>query len=796
MAQRLLPPPVVPRLGRASSQQPSTGAKLPIPELRRIRSAPTERLEAAAKQRFTDLALKRLTSATAPPVATSEQPKEVPICFGDDPPPRKTAASAPGQCAVCFDDKAETFQLCWNTKCDQRYCSECISGFSAVAVDDALYAVPWLRCPGCKSRISTDSWANHAEEPRTKYTSNAEALLTFRCADCHEVGSLLQGHGDKGDLANIIADDIARKLQELWSDYCYAVSSPETLLDAMKGLDDSQREKVMSRIVDLERRTCLQLAQLRRDPFIHTPCCDSEFCFKCKVASHHEGETCEERQRGELEISCQFCPDCEVPTVRTEGCDHIVCVCGSEWTWQEVPEQGQALGPARYLREALAAGSLDANWMDEDGRTLLMTTAGEGRRENMEILIEFGADVDARDVSNNSVMLHAFGVERSSYTEECVDLLVEKNAVITEQDLHRALRSPSGNNMSAMERIMLLTSVGVDHEVTEGKSLIQEAIHYGKATMVNYLMDKHARVDRLAPFWFITATVFVMDLSLFSKLLSASGLDVDEPAFAGRTLLQTAVKHQREALVRNLITDKKAKATWRDVVRSDVRWQNQQVLAPLVFSEMIAQGVDVWAPGPDGSDESRGFLLWEAVTRGPWAHLHKRYTKELVDKIMSKWNEGADLYARTKQGAALVAKAAMELQWAVVHKFVQAGAGADARESAGKTALHFAVAAKHQDITALLVEARVDLLCMDQDGATPVRLAEEANWEIGLQMLRKAVAEAAERAALSGDGTVDNVGIRLDGRVQCPDCNQKFDTQRATEIHWKFIHDPNRHQED
>lgn len=50
--------------------------------------------------------------------------------------------------------------------------------------------------------------------------------------------------------------------------------------------------------------------------------------------------------------------------------------------------------------------------------------------------------------------------------------------------------------------------------------------------------------------------------------------------------------------------------------------------------------------------------------------------------------------------------------------------------------------------------------------------------------------------ALSGNGTVENVGIRLTGTKQCPDCNQKFDTEKAKELHWKFIHDPNRHQED
>jgi len=51
-------------------------------------------------------------------------------------------------------------------------------------------------------------------------------------------------------------------------------------------------------------------------------------------------------------------------------------------------------------------------------------------------------------------------------------------------------------------------------------------------------------------------------------------------------------------------------------------------------------------------------------------------------------------------------------------------------------------------------------------------------------------------AARSGDGSIDNVGIKTNGTFQCPECSQKFETEKAKKLHWKFIHDPNRHQED
>ena len=47
-------------------------------------------------------------------------------------------------------------------------------------------------------------------------------------------------------------------------------------------------------------------------------------------------------------------------------------------------------------------------------------------------------------------------------------------------------------------------------------------------------------------------------------------------------------------------------------------------------------------------------------------------------------------------------------------------------------------------------------------------------------------------AAKSGDGTVANVGIKLDGKVQCTHCNQRFATVEAMQLHLKFAYDPNR----
>jgi len=90
---------------------------------------------------------------------------------------------------------------------------------------------------------------------------------------------------------------------------------------------------VFSLIVDVEKRCAVQLAWVRRCPKMRTPCCQHPYCFKCKISNFHKGQTCEERQAEEYSIEAQFCPECGVPTIRSEGCSHIVCVCGANWQW-------------------------------------------------------------------------------------------------------------------------------------------------------------------------------------------------------------------------------------------------------------------------------------------------------------------------------------------------------------------------------------------------------------------------------------------------------------------------------
>jgi hypothetical protein len=46
--------------------------------------------------------------------------------------------------------------------------------------------------------------------------------------------------------------------------------------------------------------------------------------------------------------------------------------------------------------------------------------------------------------------------------------------------------------------------------------------------------------------------------------------------------------------------------------------------------------------------------------------------------------------------------------------------------------------------------------------------------------------------AVSGDGSLENVGLKLDAPVQCDCCRQRFMDVKSLALHKKFIYDPNR----
>lgn len=200
-----------------------------------------------------------------------------------------------------------------------------------------------------------------------RYASNAEALLKMRCACCDgTIGLFYSGSElvtDKSirydffrEFISLAFPDPAKgtSFLQLVMRYYNGEASAEMFISGLIGAcafklgeevppqggalgqNIAQLSKdFLCCILDIERRLCAQLMLFRIYPKIETPCCSYPHCFMCKIEGHHEEETCEEVQQREAGIEVQYCTGCGVPTLRVEGCTDILCVCGTNWTWDE-----------------------------------------------------------------------------------------------------------------------------------------------------------------------------------------------------------------------------------------------------------------------------------------------------------------------------------------------------------------------------------------------------------------------------------------------------------------------------
>lgn len=283
--------------------------------------------------------------------------------------------SAATPCCICLESVPNVLSgLCRRASpapsssapCDAAFCSDCFSQHCEMIISGSRYSAAPVRCPGagCGLRLPMEVWHRHVSAiGLLQYTHAPRQLLSIRCPSCDRVTDLFPraAMGREGRLAvyervfNLLTtnrESNMMKLAQVWHRFSLGEETPQDTIENFKDIinketcsgDDPLMDILMgglegeggllSLVVDVERRAALSLSLLRTDPFVQLKCCDSPVCFKCKVDGHHEGQTCEERQMEEMDIEAQFCPQCGVATVRSDGCRHIVCVCGAHWEWE------------------------------------------------------------------------------------------------------------------------------------------------------------------------------------------------------------------------------------------------------------------------------------------------------------------------------------------------------------------------------------------------------------------------------------------------------------------------------
>jgi len=288
-------------------------------------------------------------------------------------------------------------------------------------------------------------------------------------------------------------------------------------------------------------------------------------------------------------------------------------------------------GPPGHLQDLLNEG-LDPNWADE-GLTLLMYCAQEGRLDNMRVLIGAAADVNAVE-ENRSVLSHAMGVSSGTFREDAVQLLLDHGALLDHMSARAyASRHTDRTNFPMLEQLFASAPDGWK------ECLLEAALDGSSLNLVRHLM-----ADNLAA---------VSSLHLF-KLAKLSAATVDDI----RCALESSGHDINDAGPRG---SEYEQFTFMEIVCSRFDRPRREATDHLHF--VVERGARVWAE--PGSDLPSAPLVFYIVRHGKY---------DLWPLVLKLWSTAGDAYARSPAGSALLTEAVKKEFWGAALQLLTSGA--------------------------------------------------------------------------------------------------------------------------
>ncbi|EQC36144.1 hypothetical protein SDRG_06260 [Saprolegnia diclina VS20] len=254
----------------------------------------------------------------------------------------------PTTCAICLDAIQGPMlrKLCSET-CMGMVCAACFQRYIEVHIASILHGVvSTLKCPICIVPMNLFRVLDSVGEDAVgSIRDSVEASCEIRCPICDDTYVLLPDvHSETIEHLATIASE--QQLVALFPStlqpfvlplvaYCsYRLSAPAffAVVQAQDAMPlDVLLSALLARIFDPQRRACLFLAWRQKDPFTVTSCCHHPVCFLCKTAGHHKGISC--RKNAAKTVDMAQCPQCFLYLVKGDGCDSMLCFCGTSFNW-------------------------------------------------------------------------------------------------------------------------------------------------------------------------------------------------------------------------------------------------------------------------------------------------------------------------------------------------------------------------------------------------------------------------------------------------------------------------------
>jgi ankyrin repeat protein len=375
-------------------------------------------------------------------------------------------------------------------------------------------------------------------------------------------------------------------------------------------------------------------------------------------------------------------------------------------------------GNVEEVDRLLDAGA-DVDARDSQGETLLFYAVFSGSKETVESLIAHGADTNATDREGLTPLHAAAYLSR----REIVDLLIRKGAKVNARSkdgatpVHRAIERFAGarsghraltseaESASMMIVVKLLLAGGADVNAADasGVTPLILAASSGQNDLVELLLVHGAAVnakDYEGAGALYVATV--MDQPEIAELLIAHGADVNAGTKSGSTPLSYAARDGNRNLAQLLI------AHGADVNSKDVIYNRTPLVWALTMSAMVS---------PTGESP-----VWKQLSAAEQAAVRKEIyamKKQWLEVARRLIDHGADVNVIDLKGHSPLYLAAVIGDPGLVQSLIDHKAALDDRK-AGQTPLHAAIAERHGEVAALLINKGVNVNIPDTGGRTPL----------------------------------------------------------------------------
>eukprot|EP00742_Colponemidia_sp_Colp-10_P002436 GILJ01002596.1.p1 GENE.GILJ01002596.1~~GILJ01002596.1.p1 ORF type:complete len:432 (-),score=43.68 GILJ01002596.1:458-1600(-) len=250
-------------------------------------------------------------------------------------------------CCICF----ETFAECIECECAKPVCASCMTAYLEERLSASYGYIAPVKCPSCSNHMPMKVFEKFLpDETSLTYRERAYQALSMRCPNCDQTTSLLRTEDDPDGLVELLESMDYNGLCPVTEQQKVFITS--TLADCQRfGNGLLSKEELFSllqtglgcvpntrhlhallpQVPDVERQAALFLYSLRQHPKTVTACCCYPMCFKCQIDSHtHQDFSCEEYlTREELPDDVRRCPSCSAALFRSDGCNHVLCFCGT-----------------------------------------------------------------------------------------------------------------------------------------------------------------------------------------------------------------------------------------------------------------------------------------------------------------------------------------------------------------------------------------------------------------------------------------------------------------------------------